>query len=427
MAYLNARLIDADADYDGPGGLVTEGGRILDAGVGVTADALGEDVARVDCGGAALCAGLIDLMAFCDEPGDGARESFESLGAAAIAGGVTTVALMPETAPPLDEPALVELVARKSRTECAAHLAPLAAMTRGFAGADIAEYGLMRAAGAAAFTDGFSPGPASDLMRRLMDYAAGLDVLIAPIARDPALMAGAVAWESEFATRAGLVAAPAIVERLGLERDLALAALTGCRYHAACVATAAGAEAVDRAKDQAPRVTAAAPVSHLFFNETDAGSLDSRFRLDPPLPREEDRAALAQALAGGAIDALVSGHRPRLDDEKRAPFAEAAPGGAMIELLLPAALSLYYDHEVPLIRVIDALTRAPADILGLDAGRLAPGAPADFVLIDLDRPFVCACADLNSKAPATPFEGRRLQGRVLKTVIGGRVVYESDS
>jgi dihydroorotase len=289
----------------------------------------------------------------------------------------------------------------------------------------MAEIGLMREAGCVYVTDVDRPIVDSKVMRRLMAYAGGLGVLVSHRPVDPWLSNGASATESEFAGRAGLAAAPAVAERIMLERDVALAELTGARLLVDQVSAACALDTLARAKANGLEVLATASINHLTFNELDIGDYRTFWKLEPPLRSESDRQALIEATRSSVVDIIVSAHCPAPAEDKRLPFDEAATGSVGLETLLPALLTLHHEGRIPLLDLMRAVTLAPADAIGLASGRLIVGAPADLVLCDLDVPRVIDAERLVSKSKNSAFDGRRLQGRVRMTVVDGRVVHEA--
>jgi dihydroorotase len=289
----------------------------------------------------------------------------------------------------------------------------------------MAELGLMREAGAVYFTDADRPIVDSKVMRRVLSYARAFGTMVAHRPADPYLSAGAVATEGEFAGRMGLPSAPAIAERIMLERDLALAEVTRASLLVDQITTADSLERLQRARERGVAVAATASINHLSFNEIDIGDYRTFCRLDPPLRPESDRQALIDALSSGLVEIVTSAHAPAPAEDKRLPFDEAAPGAVGLETLLAGLLSLHHDGRVKLVDLIRAATYAPARLLGLPGGRIAPGAPADLVLCDLGAPFVLDADALISKSKNSPFDGRRLQGVVLMTLAGGRVVHKA--
>ena len=424
LAFINARMVDPERRYDGPGALIVRNGEIAGVAHRAGIDGLSDDLRVVDCAGAMLAPGLIDLRVKTGEPGAEAKETLTSAARAAAAGGVTSIVVQPDTEPVIDDPSVVDFILRRARDIELVHVYPAGAATKDLAGEAMAEIGLMREAGCVYVTDADRPIVDSKVMRRLLAYAGALGVLVAHRPADPWLAAGAAATESEFAGRMGLPAAPAVAEKIMLERDLALVELTSARLLADQLSAACALGSLARAKAAGLPVIASASINHLTFNELDIGDYRTFWKLAPPLRSEDDRQALVSALASGLIDIVVSAHAPAPAEDKRLPFEEAAPGSVGLETLLPALLALHHDGGVPLVRLIEAATLAPAKALGLPAGRLAVGAPADLVLCNLAAPRVIDAEQLISKSKNSAFDGRRLQGEVKMTLVDGRVVYE---
>jgi dihydroorotase len=243
-------------------------------------------------------------------------------------------------------------------------------------------------------------------------------------AEDPDLSAGASMNEGEFATRLGIPAAPTLAETIIVERDIRLVELTGARYHIGQISCRASLDAVADAKQRGLAITCGVSAHHLALNELDVGSYLTFRKVKPPLRSEADRAAMVEGVASGTIDVIVSSHDPQAADTKRQTFAQAAFGAVGLETLLPAALGIHHDGRATLLHLLATMTTAPARILGLDAGTLAKGAPADLVLFDPEIPFVVDADDLHSRARNTPFEGRKFQGRAQMTFVGGLCVFD---
>ena len=423
LALLGARLIDPEAGRERPGGMWIVEGRIAAVGPEVTRGNLPADAAILDCRGACLSPGLIDMRAFVGEPGAEHRETIATATAAAAAGGVTTVLASAETTPPVDDPAIVDYVRRRARDTGLVRVLPTAAVTAGRAGHDLAEIGLLLAAGAVAFCDGPRSIGNARTMRRALTYARDFGALVMHHCEDADLAAGGVMNEGEWATRLGLPGIPAEAESIVLARDLRLVALTGARYHASIVSCSQSLALIAAAKRDGLAVTCGTTINHLTLNENDIGEYRTFLRLSPPLRGEDERLALVEGLASGVIDVVVSDHNPQDVETKRLPFAEAEPGAVGLETLLPAALRLVHAEALGLPALIARLSLAPARILGLACGRLAAGAPADFVVFDPDEPFVLDAESLRSRCRNTPFDEARLQGRVKHTVVGGAVVF----
>ncbi len=425
VAFERARIVDPSRGLDEVGTLLVSDGRILAAGAAVMNQGVPDGAQRIDCAGRAILPGLVDTCVSIGEPGGEHRETIASAGLAAAAGGVTSLVMMPETEPAIDDVALVEFVFRAARDNAAVRIFPAAAITKKLAGAELTEFGLLRQAGAVAFSDGRHTIASPLVMRRAMTYARDFDAVIAHATSDHELAANGVMNEGLFGTWLGLPGIAREAELIPLERDLALARLTGAKYHAAKISTALSVEAVARAKDQNSKVTSGAAIASLTLNEHDVGEYRTFFKLEPPLRAEEDRLAMVEALKDGTLDMLVSCHDPQDVDTKRLPFADAAPGAIGLETLLAAALRLYHSGDVPLLRVIDALTHAPAKRFGLEGGTLKAGAPADLVLVDLDEPWIVRENDIRSRSKNTCYEGARMQGRVLRTLVAGNTVFEA--
>jgi len=421
--FTNARVVDPSRGLDERGAVVIRDGKILVAGAAAHNQGAPEGASVIDCGGDAIIPGLVDGRVFIGEPGAEHRETIASASHAAAAGGVTSLVMMPDTDPVIDDVALVEFVLRTARDTAVVNVLPAAAITRHMAGQELTEFGLLRAAGAVVFTEGRRTIASALMMRRALTYARDFDAIVACDTQDPDLGGSGVMNEGLFASWLGLGGVPREAEIIPLERDLRLARLTRGRYHAASLSTVMAAEAVARAKADGAKVSAGVSVNHLCLNENDVGEYRTFFRLSPPLRAEEDRLAMIEALRDGTIDIIVSSHDPQDVDTKRLPFSEAAPGAIGLETLLGAALRLYHNGDVPLLRLVEALSTAPARLFGLAGGTLAPGAPADLVRVALDEPWIVREADIRSRSKNTCFEGAKLQGQVLQTLVAGRTVF----
>ncbi len=420
----NARIVDPSRDLDIDGDLLLADGVVRDARRGIGAAGVPEGTEIIDCRGRVVAPGLIDMRAFVGEPGAEYRETFASASQAAAAGGVTTIVSQPDTTPVIDDPATVDFVLRRARDTAIVRVHPMAALTKGINGAEMTEIGLLKAAGAVAFTDGAKSVTNAQVMRRALIYARDFDALIVHHTEDPDLVGEGVMNEGEFAARLGLVGVPTTAETVMLERDIRLVALAQSRYHAASITCAESLEVLRRAKEAGLPVTAAASINHLTLNEIDVGSYRTFCKVTPPLRREVDRKALAEALGSGLIDVVMSDHNPQDVETKRLPFAEAAPGAIGIETMLAASLRLVHGGDITLPALIKAMSTRPAELLGLAGGTLRPGSPADVVVFDPDAPWVLDRDDLKSKCKNTPFDEARLTGRVVRTIVAGRTVYE---
>ena len=425
IAFRNARLIDPASGLDAKGGLLVENGVIVDVGPRLFNDAEPNDPEVIDCRGLVLAPGLIDCRVFTGEPGGEHRESLESASMAAAAGGVTSMVVMPNTDPVIDEPSLVDFLLRRAAATAKVRVLPCAALTRGLLGETMTEIGLLQEAGAIGFSDGDRSIANARVLRRALSYAATFNALVIGHAEDPELVLNASATEGEFATRLGLPAAPAIAEAMMVERDIRLVELTGARYHFGQISTRAALEAVAAAKARGLPVTCGVSAHHLMLNELDVGAYLTFRKVRPPLRSEADRAAMVEGVASGMIDAIVSSHEPQGADTKRQPFASAAAGTVGLETLLAAALSLVHEGHASLSHVLGTMTAAPARIFGLPTGTLARGAPADLFLIDTGEPFVVDAEKLHSRARNTAFEGRKFQGSARATYVGGECVFDA--
>ncbi|OYW94488.1 MAG: dihydroorotase [Caulobacterales bacterium 32-67-6] len=426
LAILNARLVDPASGQDDRGALLVKNGKIADVVFGGDLGSLSDDIEIQDARGAMLSPGLIDLRVKTGEPGAEPKETLKSAALAAAAGGVTSIVVQPDTSPVVDDPSVVDFILRRARDIELVHVYPAGAATKGLAGERMAEIGLMRDAGCVYVTDADHPIVNSKVFRRLLAYARSFGVLVAHRPADPWLSAGAAATEGELAGRMGLPSVPPIAEKIMLERDLALVELTGGRLLVDQITTACALESLERGKARGLDVTATTSINHLSFNEVDIGDYRTFCKVDPPLRGEDDRQATIEALATGLIDIVVSAHAPAPAEDKRLPYDEAAPGAVGLQTLLPALLAFHHEGRIPLIDLMAKVTSRPAALLGLPAGRLAKGAPADLVLCDLNAPMVVELEDLKSKSKNSPFDGRRLQGVVRMTLVEGRVVYRRD-
>ncbi|MBZ9655696.1 dihydroorotase [Phyllobacterium lublinensis] len=419
----NARIVDPSRNLDEPGTLIIKNDKIVASGADARNQGMPEGATVIDCRGKAVLPGLVDARVFIGEPGAEHRETIASASHAAAAGGVTSMIMMPDTDPVIDNVALVEFVMRTARDTAVVNVHPAAAVTKGLQGEEMTEIGLLREAGAVAISEGRHSIANSQLMRRALTYARDFGVVLAHEARDPHLGITGVMNEGLYASWLGLSGAPREAEVIPLERDMRLAALTQGAYHAAQISTAMSAEVITRAKQNGLNVTSAVSINHLSLNENDIGEFRTFFRLEPPLRLEEDRLAMVEALRDGTIDIIVSAHDPQDVDTKRLPFADAAAGAIGLETLLGAALRLYHNGDVPLLRIIEAMSSAPARIFGLDAGSLRPGSAADMTIVDLDEPWVVKEEDLRSRSKNSCFEGARFQGRVVQTFVAGKSVF----
>ena len=413
----NARLIDPESLTETTGWLWVKKGVIEEIGTGeAPSDGL-------DCGGKCVAPGIVDIGVKVSEPGERHKESFRSAGLAAAAGGVTTMVTRPDTTPAIDNPELLEFVTRRAAAAAEVRVLHMSALTRARAGREMVEIGFMLDAGAVAFTDCDHVMEDTRVASRCLTYARSLGALVIAHPQDPGLSRGSAATSGKFASLRGLPQVSPMAERMGLDRDLALVEMTGVRYHADQITSARSLPRLERAKANGLDVTAGVSIHHLTLNELDVGDYRTFFKVKPPLRSEDDRVAMVEAVASGLIDIISSMHTPQDEESKRLPFEEAASGAVALETLLPAALRLYHAAALTLPQLFRALSLNPAKLLGLPSGRMAKGAPADLVLFDPDAPFVLDRFSLHSKSKNTPFDGQRMQGKVLGTWVSGKRVF----
>ena len=416
ILFENARLIDPEKGTEALGSLAVVDGRI--------AVATGLDGATViDCAGKCLAPGIVDIGVKVSEPGERHKESFRSAGKAAAAGGVTTIVTRPDTLPAIDTPEALEFVRRRANEAAPVNVLPMAALTRGREGREMAEIGFLLDAGAVAFTDCDNVVENTKVFSRCLTYAASLGALVVGHPQEPILSRGAAATSGKFAALKGLPSVSPMAERMGLDRDIAVLEMTGARYHADQVTTARALRRLERAKDAGLDLTAGVSIHHLTLNELDVGDYRTFFKVKPPLRSEDDRIAVVEAVASGLIDVISSMHTPQDEESKRLPFEEAASGAIGLETMLPALMRLVHGGYLDLPTLWRAMSLNPAKRLGLEGGRLTAGAPADLVLFDPDAPFVLDRFSLLSKSKNTPFDEARMQGRVLGTWVAGRRVF----
>ncbi len=418
----NARIVDPASGTDGSGAVLIENGVISEVALGAPVG-VPDGAEVINARGLILAPGLIDMRVFTGEPGKEYRETLQSAGEAAAAGGVTSFVMMPDTAPVVDDGALVDFLIRRAKATSKVNVLPAGAITKGLAGQEMTEFGLLQEAGAVCLTDGRNSIQSTALLRTVMSYAANYGMTVVHHVSDASLTGDGVMNEGLFATILGLKGIPREAETIPLARDLQLAALTGTKYHAAQISCAGSIELMAAAKKRNKSVTSGVSINNLALNENDIGRYRTFFKLGTPLRSEDDRQAVIEGLRNGTIDTIHSDHDPQDTEVKRQPFAEASDGAIGLETLLAAALRLVHSGDVDLLTVLRAMTSRPAEILGLSSGRIAKGAPADLILVDLDYPWQVSERDLRSRSRNTSFEGARLAGKVMRTIVGGQTVY----
>jgi dihydroorotase len=420
LSIFNARLLDPETGLDAMGSVLFKDGvisRIEPGGDKAHKDA-------IDAAGHCLAPGLIDLRVKTGEPGNEQMETLATASRSAVAGGVTSMLVMPDTRPVIDDVALVRFISERARETADVRVYPAGALTVGLEGKGMAEIGLMSDAGAAAFSNGDDPVANASTLKRAMAYAASRDAIVMSRPDERALSGSGVMNAGAIAARIGLSGMPMEAEWIGAQRDVMLAEATGCHLLMDQISTYRSAEIAAEAKARGAKVSVTVAAHSLFFNELDIGDYLTYCKVNPPFRAEDERQGLINAVKMGLVDAIVSAHDPQPPEEKRLPFGEASFGAAGLETALSAMLSLVHDGPLDLLDALKPLTCGPADILGLPQGRLAKGAPADIILFDPDKPWVCEREALLSRSTNSPFDGRRLQGRVLKTFVSGRQVFD---
>ena len=423
LALINARLLDPSNKLDQPGALLIENRRIADFGPRLFNEGVPEEILVVDCEGHCLAPGLVDIRAHLREPGAEHKENLRTASHAAAAGGITSIVCMPNTDPVIDQIALIEFIARRARETSTVKIYPAAAITKNLDGEELTEIGLLLQAGAVAFSDADRAVANSLVMRRALAYARTFDALIMQHPEEPSLSKG-VMNDGELATRLGLLGIPVVAETIIVERDIRLVELTGARYHVSHLSTGDAAQVVRSAKERGLPVTSAVAAHHFALNENAVADYRTFAKVSPPLRGEDDRLAVVSALAEGTIDVIVSDHAPHDQDSKRVPFAQAANGIIGLETMFPLALELYHNEQIGLLDLLAKMTINPAKLVGLEAGELKVGAAADLTLFDVYAPWRIEVESLRSKSHNAPYDGRPVQGRVLKTWVNGRIAFD---
>ena len=421
ILFKSAQLINPEAGNIERGDLLVKDGHICEMGPDISCTDAPSQI--IECDGKYLSPGIIDLGVKVCEPGERHKESFRSAGLAAAAGGVSTIITRPDTVPAIDTPETLAFTRRRAQEDCLVNVYHLAALTKGREGREMTEIGFLKDAGALGFTDCDRVVQDTKVLTRALTYARSLDALVIAHPQEPHLSAQAAATSGKFASLRGLPSVPAIAERMGVDRDIALLEMTGAAYHFDQITTARALPALERGKKNGLNITAGTSIHHLCLNELDVANYRTFYKVKPPLRCEDDRLATIEALNSGLIDIISSMHTPQDEESKRLPFQEAASGAVALETLLPAALRLYHEGQIDLVTLIRAMSFNPAKRLGLTSGRLCPGAPADLMLFDAYVPFIMDRFGLYSKSKNTPFDEARMQGRVLKTFVAGREVF----
>ena len=424
-ALINARLLDPCGKLDEPGSLLVKDRKIEDFGSRLFNDGVPENANIVDCKGHCLCPGFVDMRAHLREPGAEHKETLATASAAASAGGITSVVCMPNTDPVIDQIALIEFIARRARETSIVKVFPAAAITRNLGGTELTEIGMLAEAGAVGFSDADRAVSNSLVMQRALAYAKTFDALIMQHPEDPSLSEG-VMNDGELATRLGLQGIPTTAETIVVDRDVRLVELTGARYHVSHLSTDEAAKVVQSAKKRGLPVTAAISAHHFSLNENAVADYRTFAKVSPPLRSESDREKMVEHLSSGAIDVIVSDHAPHDQDSKRVPFSQAADGIVGLETMFPLSMELYHNGRLSLLDLLAKITINPAKLIGLQAGELKKGSAADLTLFDPDAPWTIKVADLKSKSRNAPYDGRPVQGQILRTWVNGRLAFSLD-
>ncbi|WP_455477581.1 dihydroorotase [Bartonella sp. B41] len=424
IVFQNARIIDPSRNVDEIGTVIIEDGLIATAGKEALNQGTPENAKIIDAKNKVILPGLVDANVFIQKLKGEHNETIVSASQAAAAGGITSFLMMPDTNLIIDNADLVEFITRIVRETSLINIYPVATITQGLDGKKITEFGFLKNAGAIAFSEGKKTLQSSSVMRLAMTYARDFDAILIHETQDKDLINQGVMNEGLLASWLGLSGIPREAEIIPLERDLRLAALTQTRYHAAQISTAISAETIRINKERNTKISAGVSINHLSFNENDIGEYRTCFRLMPPLRAEEDRLAMIEAIKDRTVDIIVSSHDPQSSDTKRLPFNDATTGAIGMETLLSAALRLYHNETISLLRLTELLSTAPAKLFGLNAGTLKKGAPADLILVDLYEPWIVSKNKLYSRSKNTPFEKAYFQGRVLQTFVKGQLVFK---
>jgi dihydroorotase len=418
----NGRVIDPKSRIDAVTDIFVSDGKIAATGAAPPGFHANR---KINAEGLVVCPGLVDLSARLREPGLEYKATLESEMAAAVSGGVTSLACSPDTDPVLDEPGLVEMLKHRAKSLNQAHVYPIGALTRGLKGDSLTEMAELHDAGCVAFGQSDMPLPNTRVLMQAMQYASTFGFVIWLRPQDASLADSGVAHDGEVATRLGLPAIPVCAETLALSNIVLMARETGAKVHLCRISSAEGAAMVQAAKRQGLPITCDVAANHIHLSEMDIGFFDSNCHLIPPLRGLSDRDALRRGLLDGTIDAICSDHAPVDEDAKLLPFGEAEAGATGLELLLPLTLKWAKEVRAPLSTALARITVEPARILGINAGHLSPGAIADLCIFDPDQYWKVETAALKSQGKNTPFLGMELQGKVKYTLVNGEVVYEA--
>jgi len=422
---INARIIDPSQEMDEKGSvIINEEGKITAVGKNVKKDDV-PSAEVIDVKNHIIIPGIVDMKAFVGEPGYEYKENFRTLSQAALSGGVTSVVTMPNTKPIIDNVSMVDFIIRRGRDKASVNLFPCASLTREIGGKEMSEFGLLSAKGIIGFTDVVKTVQNTETMARIMDYASDIGVLIMQHVEDYELSKNGCINEGEVSTRLGLGGISYIAEKIIIERDLTLLNKFPCRYHINQISSKDSLDVIEKNKEKGLKFSVGVSINNLSLNENDIGDFKTFLKLSPPLRLEDDRTSLVEGIKSGLIDVIVSDHTPEDEEGKRLPFAQAATGAIGIETLLSLALEMHHNESLPLTKIIETLTINPSKILKINKGSLKKGSDADICIFDLDKPWVVNADDLKSKSKNSAIEGRKLQGKVIMTLLNGEVVFKS--
>ena len=424
VAIINARIIDTKNNLDEVGGiLINEKGLIEACGNKVTKDNV-SDTKIYDCKNKLAIPGVVDGRVFAGEPGFEYKENYRTLSQAAISGGVTSVVTMPNTNPIIDNVSTFDFIQRRARDKSLIKIHSLASLTKNIEGNEITEFGLLKLNGAVGFTDGIQCVQKNDVMDKIFDYGKNQDALIVQFPQDNELSKNGVINESLIATKLGLKGIPDYAEHVIIERDLRLLSRYNSKYHISVLSSGKSLEIINEWKNKKLNFTTGVSINHLSLNENDIGEFKTFLKLSPPLRKEEDRINLIEGIKNGVIDIIVSDHKPEDEESKRLTFQKCATGASGVETFLSLALEQYHNGNLDLKTIIKCVTENPAKIFGINAGSLEKGMPADIAILDLDKPWVVKRENIQSKSKNTAIEDKKLQGKVEKTFLNGKLVFE---
>ena len=428
ISYINARILDPSQGYDGLGGVITSGKTILDAKPNLFKNnSAPEDSEIIDCKGAVIAPGIIDMRAHLREPGEEYKETLSSASKAAAAGGITSIVCMPNTQPVIDQISIVEFIARRARETSAVKIFPCAAISMGLEGKKLTEIGMLMEAGVVAFSDAHKSLSNSLLMSRALKYSNAHGALIIQHPEDEALSSGGVMNSGPLATRLGLPGIPREAEIIQIQRDIKLLEMSGGKLHFSHVSTSDSVEAIALAQKKGLEVSCSTAPHYFTLNENEIGEWRTFAKVSPPLRSEKDRIAITKGIKDGVISCIASDHAPHDSDSKRLPFEQASPGIIGLESLLPLSLKLCNsESKMKLSQLIACLTINPAKLLNLTGGTLSKNAPADLIIFDPDAPVNISAENMLSKSKNAPYDNFPAFGKVHRTVVDGRTIYKSD-